>query len=251
MRAESASDGGKVYVSSYTITIAADDPAHATTTLRVDVTDSAARISELLVRAGDGDGLTAGHIPAVDLDLLLRAVTPAAGAPAAIAAPPAGEPATPDDISGRFKGSAAAAPAVPPAAEASQPAADAPPPPPRNTTAARAPRQRRAETKPAARTATRAADGSTSHSRPTARKAATGTKAESAAAKPTKAPATAGGGKGSGAGRVYRRSPADLATVYEQVGSVTGVADHYGVPRHTAQGWLRTLRRNQESERAR
>jgi hypothetical protein len=251
MRAESASDGGKVYVSSYTIVIAADDPAHATTTLRVDVTDSAARVTELLVRAGDGDGLTARQIPAVDLDLLLRAVSPAAGGQSAVAAPPASEPATPEDISARFTG--AATPAVRHAAEASETAAGVPP---RNSTAARAPKQRRAGTKPAVATATRAADGSTSYSRPAARKAATGakatgTKAASAAAKPTKPPTTAGSGKRSGPGRVYRRSPADLATIYQQVGAVTGVANHYGVPRHTAQGWVRTLRRKQESEKAR
>jgi transposase-like protein len=44
---------------------------------------------------------------------------------------------------------------------------------------------------------------------------------------------------------VYRRSPADLEAVYQQAGSVTAVADHYNVPRHTAQGWIRTLRRRQ------
>jgi transposase-like protein len=36
--------------------------------------------------------------------------------------------------------------------------------------------------------------------------------------------------------------PADLADVYEQTQSVTAVARHYDVPRHTAQGWMNRLR---------
>lgn len=75
-------------MSSYTITIAADDPSRATTTLKVEVSDTAPRITELVVRAGQGDGLTAGQIPALDLDLLLRAIAPAAAGRQAIATPP-------------------------------------------------------------------------------------------------------------------------------------------------------------------
>jgi hypothetical protein len=44
------------------------------------------------------------------------------------------------------------------------------------------------------------------------------------------------------AGRVYRRMPDDLAEVYAQHGTVVAVAKHYGVPRHTAQGWIGRLR---------
>jgi hypothetical protein len=43
-------------------------------------------------------------------------------------------------------------------------------------------------------------------------------------------------------GRVYRRMPDDLADVYAQTRSVTAVARHYDVPRHTAQGWMNRLR---------
>jgi hypothetical protein len=43
---------------------------------------------DLVVRAGQGDGLTPVQIPAVDLDLLLRAVAPAATERQAIARPP-------------------------------------------------------------------------------------------------------------------------------------------------------------------
>ena len=72
-------------MSSYTITIAPDDQTRATTTLRVEVTDNVTRITELLVRAGEGEGLTPGQLPAVDLDQLLRAVVPATTAPAVAA----------------------------------------------------------------------------------------------------------------------------------------------------------------------
>lgn len=45
-----------------------------------------------------------------------------------------------------------------------------------------------------------------------------------------------------GVSRVYRRAPDDLAVVLAQVGTARAVAEHYDVPRHTAQGWLRRLR---------
>jgi hypothetical protein len=45
-----------------------------------------------------------------------------------------------------------------------------------------------------------------------------------------------------GEGRAYRRTPDDLAAVFKRLGGATAVADHYEVPRHTVQGWLRRLR---------
>jgi hypothetical protein len=42
--------------------------------------------------------------------------------------------------------------------------------------------------------------------------------------------------------RAYRRMPADLAAVYRRSGSINAVAEHYAVPRHTINGWLRRLR---------
>jgi hypothetical protein len=42
--------------------------------------------------------------------------------------------------------------------------------------------------------------------------------------------------------RAYRRMPKDLAGVYKRIGGTTAVAEHYAVPRHTVQGWLRRLR---------
>jgi hypothetical protein len=39
--------------------------------------------------------------------------------------------------------------------------------------------------------------------------------------------------------------PEDVAETFAQIGSVTALAVHYGVPRHTAQGWVNRLRRAQ------
>jgi hypothetical protein len=45
--------------------------------------------------------------------------------------------------------------------------------------------------------------------------------------------------------RPYRQMPPaeDLKAVHERVGTVTALAAHYGVPRHTAQGWMTRLRK--------
>jgi hypothetical protein len=66
------------------------------------------------------------------------------------------------------------------------------------------------------------------------------TRAEAATTKSASADKTS---KSAAAGRrPYRRMPEDVAEVYQQSGGATGVANHYGVPPHTAQGWLRRLR---------
>jgi hypothetical protein len=45
-------------------------------------------------------------------------------------------------------------------------------------------------------------------------------------------------------GRAYRRMPpADqVMAAYQQIGTVTGLAEHFDVPRHTVSGWARRLR---------
>lgn len=222
-------------MSSYTITIAPDDHIRATTTLRVEVSDTAARITELLVRAGDGDGLTAGQLPAVDLDQLLRAVTPATTA--AITAP---APTVAQTPTGPAATAQPAAETVPPAAEPQPAPTEAAPTTgqaTKNTTSARSRRSTTATnktpasgTKPSAR-----ASGSTKATKATRTSKAT---KPAAAAKETTTETPAP------RERVYRRAPEDLAEVYQQAGTAAAVADHYGVPRHTAHGWIRTLRRN-------
>lgn len=44
--------------------------------------------------------------------------------------------------------------------------------------------------------------------------------------------------------RAYRRMPEpdQVMDVYRETGSITAVADHFGVPRHTVAGWARRLR---------
>jgi transposase-like protein len=36
---------------------------------------------------------------------------------------------------------------------------------------------------------------------------------------------------------------AEVLSAYEQAGTITALAEHYGVPRHTVTGWARRLRR--------
>jgi hypothetical protein len=44
--------------------------------------------------------------------------------------------------------------------------------------------------------------------------------------------------------RAYRRMPPaeEVLAAYRQLGTVSGLAEHFGVPRHTVQGWARRLR---------
>ncbi len=51
--------------------------------------------------------------------------------------------------------------------------------------------------------------------------------------------------EGSGNERAYRRMPEpdEVLAAYQAAGSITGLAEHFDVPRHTAQGWAGRLRR--------
>ncbi|HEV2375433.1 MAG TPA: hypothetical protein VGS19_25135, partial [Streptosporangiaceae bacterium] len=53
-----------------------------------------------------------------------------------------------------------------------------------------------------------------------------------------------------GPGRSYRRAPDPdvLAAVYEETNSIAGVAERFGVPTHTAQGWISRLRQKNAAE---
>ena len=73
------------------------------------------------------------------------------------------------------------------------------------------------------------------------RQAATGSSKRSSARRSGKATSSA-----APAGeRAYRRmpNPDEVLDAYRQVGTVSGLAEHFGVPRHTVQGWARRLRR--------
>jgi hypothetical protein len=64
---------------------------------------------------------------------------------------------------------------------------------------------------------------------------AAGVSAARNTAKAVPAKKATGGGK---TGRPYRHMPADLATVARSVDGAGAIAAHYGVPRHTARGWV-------------
>jgi hypothetical protein len=223
-------------VGSYTITFTPDDVSNASAVVRVDLGAAGARITELTVRAGSGDGLVPGELPGFDLGRLMRAIAPAGpSAPAfELSAVPAPGPG------------AAIAPYAPepepPAAAGRKAAAKRTP---AKRAAAKQAKQTTARKTTARKTAAKAASG-------TARKAAgsaaaTRSGAGARAGKRTGAAATrtaarGGARAGQGAGRAYRRTPADIVEVFTQAPSATALARHYGVPRHTVQGWLRRLR---------
>jgi hypothetical protein len=78
-------------MSGYTVTITpSGDRSGRQTTVLVDTTSGAARVTELTVRAG-GNGLSAQELPAIDLALLVAALAP--GSTPAITAVPAATPA--------------------------------------------------------------------------------------------------------------------------------------------------------------
>jgi hypothetical protein len=92
-----------------------------------------------------------------------------------------------------------------------------------------------------------ASSGSTSTSRGLSRRRAKRGKPASATPAPaTKARRTRAAAETSTRGaRAYRRMPPadEVMTAYEQIGTVSGLAEHFDVPGHTAQGWARQLRR--------
>jgi len=200
-------------VSSYSITITTDEATNASTTLHANV-GANGRILELTVRANGPEGFTPEELPAFDLRRLISAVILAVPTSAVIEAAPMAD----------------ALPAV-------------------DYTAAPAGR------KSAGGRAARKANGRKAAGRAKAapRKAATretagerqsgargGRRATKTAGKATAAKATAA--MADRETRAYRRMPDDVVAVFQQAGGVTRTAEHYGVPRHTAQGWIRRLR---------
>lgn len=238
-------------MSSYTITIAPDDESRATTTLRVEVTGAGARISELLVRAGTGAGLTPGQLPSVNVEQLLRSIVGQPDSPAmepdepAIEAHPtpvaltstADHTAAPDSAAGRAANTTAAVRGPTPART-------------RDATRRTPARQKTASTRKPARQ--KAATARKPAQEPTAQQKTVAARQPTAGRKATPVKRTDGAGRTTqpATARSYRRAPQDLGAVFDRVGSVGAVATHYAVPRHTAQSWVRTLRRRQEAASA-
>jgi hypothetical protein len=235
-------------VGSYTITFTPDDVSNASAVVRVDLGAAGARITELTVRAGSGDGLVPGELPGFDLGGLMRAIAPAGPTTPAfeLSATPALAPAP-----AIAPYEAQAEPTAPARKTASRKTAA------RKTAAKRAPAQRTAAQRTAGTPATKTAAARSATKRAAAKKTAkaaagTGRDARKAAG------SAAGGGRSGGAsratkrtgaaaartgtGRAYRRTPTDIVEVFTQAPSATALARHYGVPRHTVQGWLRRLR---------
>jgi hypothetical protein len=247
---------------SYTITIAPNDDSGAATRLVIDTSGDQVRITDVHLHAPQG--LSSGHIPSVDFDLLLQAVTGTVTAsnghsvhgPTALSATD-GTPA--------LEAAAATEPAEPSAAPAApqsrrrqatpQPAVTAAPRPARTRTAkatsaeeAPAPRRskrdattaRTVEQSPAKASRKAAAKTPPAPARKrTATPATAWAKSQTPAKRTRAATATA---ESPTSGRVYRRTPDDLAAVFARVETVAGVAEHYQVPRYTAQGWVSRLR---------
>jgi hypothetical protein len=192
-------------VAGYTITITpTDDEAGPLTTIRVDTGSGSARITELTVRAVEGAGLSPQQLPAVNLEQLIAALAPSAQASIAATPHPTEQPLAPVNTS---------APEVSPEpSEPSEPSAS-------SGRAGRPGRAKKAGRKAAAKKA------------PSRTRQAKAEKAAAAAQ-----PAT---GR-----RAYRRMPEadDVLAAYREVGGTTALARHFGVPRHTATGWLRRLR---------
>jgi hypothetical protein len=103
------------------------------------------------------------------------------------------------------------------------------------------PRQRRAAAGRRATSGTRTASGTRAKAGRSAAQAPTRSRqarsVQARAAKATEQPARTG--------RAYRRMPEaeELVAAYREAGGTTAVAKQYGVPRHTATGWIRRLRR--------
>ncbi len=219
---------GSTSVTTYTITITADDDSAATTRLRLDTSGDQVILTDLHLH--DGNGLSAGQLPAVDYGLLLRAITTTTPTPLAIPTAPTAPPVQSSDTTSALT-------AAKPARRRT-----------RTSGPATAPKARlvgrgSASTPSAAAAAQPAAGGRTRRAGTGNKAAAAANKSIRAARKTTKAAAANASGRTSGGtGRAYRRMPDDFAAVYQQAGSPAAVAEHYQVPRHTANGWIRRLR---------
>lgn len=228
-------------MTSYTITVTPSDSSSTTTTVTVETSGGDVRITD--VHLHSTGGLNATRLPSIDINLLMQAVSPERGVaqtpPHAVLAATsqearaaAAEEQTPhvaDDTTSTLARDGGDPPSLEDMSVQAEPA---------NAPGEIAPRARRRRTadKPTAST-TSTATSSRTRRRP--RSEATGhTKVASTRktrAAQEKAPAE-------GQARVYRRMPDDFSAVAQELNSATAIAEHYEVPRHTAQNWLRRLR---------
>ena len=203
-------------MSSYTIIITPNDDTATTTRLELEISGDQVVLTDLHVHASNG--LPAGKLPAIDYDLLLRALSPAAPTPT---------------LPRLSAGNRNAQPAAATGGEYVTEVDESP--------ATSAPRARRRS----------AGAGSARPAKTGQRRRGRATTAEPDAApvtatrrgrKPAAATSGAVANGANGAGRAYRRMPDDFAARYEQAGSATVLANQYDVPRHTVHGWVKRLR---------
>ncbi|GIF02130.1 hypothetical protein Ari01nite_95940 [Paractinoplanes rishiriensis] len=220
---------------SYTITITPNDDSGNSTTLTVDTTTGQARITSVHLHAPAG--LTSGQMPSVDVGLLLQAVT-GSTAPAAITATPTPAPETaPHPSPADADEPSATAAATTPEAATGDPAPNTSAAAPAKRAGRRPAGARPAENDKPRPSGTRRGRNQPAPAKPAPSKTA-GKRATAAAAAPA-AKSTE---------RVYRKMPDDFAAVYRQAGATAAIADHYGVPRHTAQGWVSRYKKQETAE---
>lgn len=214
---------------SYTITITPNNDSGSSTTLTVDTSGGQVRITDVHLHAAGG--LTGGEMPRVDFGFLLRAVAGPVNSPIAITPAPAPPPAPV-----QVEAHAAASDLDEPAADMTTPSTATPATPP-DADATPIPAPEPPRTRPARRRAAAvrtAVDGAATAGQP--RNGGKPAKARKKAT--TRSTDAAAGGKE----RVYRRMPEDFADVYRQASTAAAIVDHYDVPRHTAQGWIRRFK---------
>ncbi|NJC70767.1 hypothetical protein HC031_13730 [Planosporangium thailandense] len=183
----------------------------------MDTTSGNARVTELTVRAPEGGAIFPQQLPAINLDQLIAALAP----PTTTAIEATPTPSEHSDAPAQTEASAPVSADLPASeADGSAPQASSAPQPIVPSPRAGRPSQAKkpARTAPAKKALSRSRQS----------------KAERAAV-----PAQSATGR-----RAYRRmpEPAEVLAAYREVGGTTALARHYGVPRHTATGWLRRLR---------
>jgi hypothetical protein len=240
---------------SYTITIAPNDDSGNSTTLVVDTSGDQVVITDVHLHAAGG--LSGGTMPTVDFGLLLRAVGTSPSGQPRIETAPADIPAqaetaaSPVDSTEPTSGSTEEPEPMkafrsPRAKRTASTTAEPKRPRSRRNAAANAAtpeqitdstRRRGTTAAPTNRAATKkVAVKKAAVKKATAKKAAVKEAAVKEAAVKEAAAPTAGGG------RAYRRMPDDFRAVYQQTSSPAAIADHYGVPRYTAHGWIRRIK---------
>jgi len=254
-------------MTSYTITVAPNDGSGNTTTITVDTSNGEALITD--VQLHSATGLTAARMPSIDIGLLMQAVTSPQALPSPVVSPALADKPT-QTVPTTARPTAATRATAPDAKTSdTAPATEVPvPAQPTDTAAQPAARVRRPRT--AKKTAVATAAGKrTAVPRPAVKKAASSPAAVEETVVPTLA-AKPRGRRGAGSGnaeataaaaapkrktraarneipaagkeKVYRRMPDDFSAVATRLNSASAIAEHYRVPSHTAQGWLRRLR---------